>query len=168
MRYHDITKVNMNNGDGLRTVLWLSGCDHHCRNCQNEFTWDPEDGLLFDDDAKAELFDALANDYIDGITLSGGDPLYVGNREGVEELLIEIKDRFPEKNVWMYTGYDYEQVKDLPLLEMVDVLVDGKYIDERRNVTLHWIGSDNQRVIDVRSSFREGNIVLYTDSLDKK
>lgn len=98
MRYHNITKDDMLNGDGLRVVLWVAGCDHCCKDCQNPVTWDPNGGLEFDAEAKAELFEALDHDYISGITFSGGDPLFYGNREDVTLLAKEVKDRFPGKN----------------------------------------------------------------------
>ena len=107
MRYHNITKDDMLNGDGLRAVLWLSGCDHHCAGCQNPLTWDPNGGLLFDQKAKEELFDILKRPYISGITFTGGDPLHIANISDVEKLIYEIKERFPDKTIWLYTGDRY-------------------------------------------------------------
>jgi anaerobic ribonucleoside-triphosphate reductase activating protein len=161
MRYHDITKDDMKNGDGLRVVLWLSGCDHACSGCQNPMTWDPDDGLVFDDKAKDELFSILGREYISGITLSGGDPLYPGNRNEVFELLKEIRDRFPEKTVWLYTGYNYEDIKDFDHLKYVDVLVDGLYLEEKKDNGYHWAGSTNQRVIDVPESLKSETMILH-------
>lgn len=161
MRYHDITKDDMKNGVGLRVVLWVSGCSHECPGCQNPITWDPDKGLMFDEQAKAEIFDYLKRDYIDGITFSGGDPLYEGNRSEVESLIDEIKADFPNKTIWIYTGYLYEQIASLSVLDKIDVLVDGLYVEAQRDVSLHWIGSSNQRVIDVHASKKEGEIVLY-------
>lgn len=154
MRFHDITKDDMKNGDGLRVVLWLSGCEHKCPECQNPITWDENYGLVFDDNAKAELFDALSRDYISGITLSGGDPLFIGNRNEVTALLKEIRDKFPDKNVWCYTGYLFEQVKDIEALKYIDVLVDGPYIAALNDNKLWWKGSENQRVIDVKKTLQ--------------
>lgn len=152
MRYHDITKCDMKNGDGLRTVLWVAGCSHRCPGCHNPITWDPNDGIPFDQAAKEEIFEELSRDYISGITLSGGDPLFPGNRDTVAELIYEIKEKFPEKTIWLYTGYLWEDVKDLPGISQVDVLVDGPYVEVLRDTTLHWKGSSNQRVIDVPST----------------
>ena len=154
MRFHDITKDDMKNGDGLRVVLWLSGCEHKCPECQNPITWDKNYGLVFDDNAKAELFDALSRDYISGITLSGGDPLFIGNRNEITALLKEIRDKFPDKNVWCYTGYLFEQVKDIEALKYIDVLVDGPYIAALNDNKLWWKGSENQRVIDVKKTLQ--------------
>lgn len=161
MRYHNITMDDMNNGVGLRAVLWLSGCSHECRGCQNPLTWNPNDGLIFDEDAKNELLVCLSKDYIDGLTLSGGDPLYEGNRVEVETLVQQIKSYMPEKSIWLYTGYNYDEINDLSILDYIDVVVDGKYVEELRDVTMHWAGSTNQRVIDVKASKKEGKIVLY-------
>ncbi len=113
MNYHNITKDDMLNGDGLRVVLWVAGCDHHCKECQNPITWDPDGGLKFDQAAKDELFEVLSRDYISGITFSGGDPLFPGNRREVTELAREIRERFPGKTVWLYTGFTYEEIKSL-------------------------------------------------------
>ena len=163
MQYHDITKCDMKNGDGLRTVLWVAGCSHRCPGCHNPITWDPDGGILFDQAAKEEIFEELSKDYVSGITLSGGDPLFPGNRDTVVELIREIKERFPEKTIWMYTGYLWEDVKDLPGISQVDVLVDGPYVKALRDTTLHWKGSSNQRVIDVRSTLQAGQVILWDE-----
>lgn len=161
MRYHDITYHDMKNGDGLRVVLWLAGCSHHCHGCQNPVTWDPDDGILFDWKAKSELYGYLAEEYCAGITLSGGDPLFEGNRAEVRELLASIKHDFPCKDVWLYTGYLWEDVRDFDLMRYVDVLVDGKFVEELKDNTLHWKGSSNQRVIDVKRSLEAGCAVRW-------
>lgn len=163
MRYHNITKDDMLNGEGLRYVLWLSGCSHRCPGCQNPVTWDAEDGLLFDENAKAELFDGLGKDYISGVTLSGGDPLYPANREQVGELIREVTETFPEKTIWVYTGYLWEEIQELPFLRDVDVIIDGRYVAELADRNLHWCGSSNQRIIDVKASLRSGAVVLWED-----
>ena len=161
MRYHDITKDDMLNGEGLRVVLWVAGCSHHCRGCHNPITWDPDGGVPFDEAARQEIFEQLDKDYIAGITFSGGDPLYPGNREEVTALIREIRVRYPGKDIWLYTGYRWEEINDEPLVREVDVLVDGKYMESERDVTLPWKGSANQRVIDVPKTRELGQIVLY-------
>ncbi len=161
MRYHNITKDDMLNGDGLRTVLWVAGCSHACKNCHNPITWDICGGIPFDEAAKGELFEALDQDYISGITFSGGDPLHLQNRDEVGVLIGEIREKFPQKTIWLYTGYDWEDVKDLPYVGLVDVLVDGKFVEALKDVKLHWKGSANQRVIDVKKTFETGEIVLH-------
>lgn len=163
MRYHDITKDDMLNGDGLRVVLWVSGCSHCCKDCQNPITWDPNGGLLFDEEAKQEIFQELSRDYISGITLSGGDPLYFGNRTDVGKLVKEIKNVFPEKTVWMYTGFVWETVSELDIMKYVDVLVDGEFVAAQKDTQLYWRGSANQRVIDVLSTLKKGEIVLHCE-----
>lgn len=172
MRYHNITKADMLNGDGLRVVLWLAGCSHHCQACQNPITWDANDGLIFDEEAKREVFAELEKSWCSGLTLSGGDPLYVGNREEVSLLVSEVKSKFPDKNIWCYTGYTWEelmkQVKDDEnlkiILNNVDVLLDGRFVLSLALEKLHYVGSSNQRIIDVRSSLDTGNINLYIDN----
>jgi len=147
MFYHDITKDDMKNGDGLRVVLWVSGCSHRCKACHNPITWEPNDGLLFDEAAKKELYAELAKDYISGITFSGGDPLYESNISEITALSKEIKDLFPDKTIWLYTGYYYDEIKELEVLQYVDVLVDGPFILEKKDDKLPWRGSSNQQVI---------------------
>ncbi|MCC8015021.1 MAG: anaerobic ribonucleoside-triphosphate reductase activating protein [Eubacterium sp.] len=163
MRYHNITHDDMKNGSGLRVVLWVSGCSHRCVGCHNQITWDEKSGLVFDEEAKAEIFSQLEKDYIFGLTLSGGDPLFFNNRQDVTELLKEVKEKFPEKNVWLYTGYLWEEIKDLSLIPFVDILVDGRFISELKDNNLKWRGSSNQRVIDVKKSLEKGTAVLYCD-----
>ncbi len=161
MRYHNITKEDMLNGDGLRVVLWLAGCAHHCKNCQNPITWDPEGGLPFDEAAKQELFVELDKDYISGITFSGGDPLYPAGREELYALIQEVKERYPHKTIWLYTGYLWEEIRDLPLISCLDVVVDGPFVEELKDNNLPWKGSSNQRVIDVKTTLQLKKTVLY-------
>ena len=162
MRYHNITQDDMLNGDGLRVVLWVSGCSHCCEDCQNPLTWDPNGGLPFDEAAKEEVFAELEKNYISGITLSGGDPLYPGNRMDIRNLVKEIREKYPKKTIWMYTGYEWEIVRSFDILKYVDVLVDGEYEKDKRDTQLHWRGSSNQRVIDVQESLKTGNVVLHS------
>lgn len=169
----------MLNGTGLRVCLWCSGCNHHCKNCQNPITWDPNDGAKFDTKAKNEIFDELSKDYISGITLTGGDPLNENNLESVLNLVNEIRLSYPEKTIWLYTGYTLEQImypvvtddfnpeRDKLLkmrreiVKQCDVLVDGRYEEDKRDVAYHWAGSTNQRVIDVKKTLEQGSVVLW-------
>lgn len=166
MRYHNITKDDMLNGDGLRTVLWLAGCTHHCKNCHNPITWDINGGIPFDDDAKQELFDAIQPDYIDGITLSGGDPFHPENRVDVYQLVKEIRERFPNKTIWSYTGFLWEDVKELPVIPLLDVLIDGRFIEDLFSPTKPWTGSSNQRVIDIKKTLlaNEDNPIIWENA----
>lgn len=157
MRYHNITKDDMLNGDGLRVVLWVAGCSHCCKGCQNPVTWDPDGGLLFDDNAKAEIFEQLEKSYISGITFSGGDPLHPANRLDVKNFMAEIKEKYPNKTIWLYTGDSWENILHYPLLQYVDVLVDGEFHMEEHDVKLLWKGSKNQRVINVKKSLAPEN-----------
>ena len=149
MRYHNITKDDMLNGDGLRVVLWVAGCSHCCKDCHNPVTWDPN-GLYFDESAKAELFEELKKDYVSGITFSGGDPLHIANVNDVTELSKEIRETFPEKTIWLYTGSTWEEVRRMEIVRYLDVLVDGEFVFAKKDPLLCWKGSSNQRVIDVQ------------------
>lgn len=166
MNYHNITYPDMNNGSGLRVVLWLSGCSHRCKNCQNQQTWDVNSGIVFDETAKKELFNELKKDYISGVTFSGGDPLHKNNLDELLSLIIKIKEKFPSKNIWLYTGFTWEEIFESAyktrqqIVSKCDVLVDGRYIDELRDISAHWVGSTNQRVIDIQKSLKENKIVL--------
>ena len=152
----------MLNGDGLRVVLWVAGCNHCCKECQNPVTWDPNGGLPFDQAAKQELFDQLDKSYTSGITFSGGDPLYPGNRMEVTGLAKEIREKYPEKTIWLYTGDLFESFRDtLSFLPLIDVIVDGPYVEALRDVNLRWRGSKNQRVIDVKQTLATGKVVLW-------
>ena len=139
----------MLNGDGLRVVLWVAGCDHCCKECHNPVTWDPNGGLFFDEKAKAEIFEELEKDYISGITFSGGDPLHSANAYEVMMLAKEIKEKFPSKTIWLYTGYEWKDIKNMDIVNYLDVLVDGEFEVEKKELDLHWKGSANQMVINV-------------------
>lgn len=161
MNYHNITHDDMLNGEGLRVVLWVAGCTHYCDGCQNKITWDPNDGILFDGYAFDEIMSALNKPYISGITFSGGDPLHPRNVKTVTNLAKHIREHFPEKSQWLYTGYTYEQVRDLEVLQYIDVLVDGPFVKNLKDVSYHWAGSTNQRVIDIVRTRTDGKIVLW-------
>ncbi len=163
MRYHNITHDDMLNGEGLRTVLWVSGCTHHCPNCQNPITWDINGGLPFDDGAERELFQELAKGYISGLTFSGGDPLHPDNRAEVTRLAKKFKEKYPNKNIWLYTGYLWEQISNLEIVQYLDVVIDGKFMEELKDNQLEWKGSSNQRTIDVKATLEKGEVVLYKD-----
>lgn len=166
MNFHNITHDDMNNGDGLRVVLWLSACSHRCDGCHNPITWNPCSGIKFDENAKQEIFEQLDNDYISGITFSGGDPLHENNVLEVKELIKEIRVKYPTKTIWLYTGYTYNDLLCLypekyDVVKLVDVLVDGEFIKELADVNYHWAGSINQNVIDIKKTIiNNGNPVL--------
>lgn len=168
MKYHNITHDDMKNGDGIRVVLWVSGCSHECKGCQNPITWNPNDGLDFDDSAKQEIFSELSKDYISGITFSGGDPLFAKNLNTVIELCGEIKSRFPNKTIWLYTGYLWEDLKFFidvrEVFKDIDILVDGEFVESLADKKYKWAGSTNQRVIDVQKTLKKGTVVLHGDN----
>ena len=161
MNYHNITHCDTLNGSGLRVTLWVAGCTHHCKNCHNPVTWDVNGGVAFDSKAMDELLDALDHDYIAGLSLSGGDPMHPANRKDILNICKIVKQKFPSKNIWMYTGYTFEEIKDFNILQYVDILVDGEYIDELRDIEMHWAGSKNQRIINVSETLTQGQIIQY-------
>ncbi len=150
MNYHNITKEDMLNGDGIRVVLWVSGCNRNCYNCQNPQTHDKNSGIKFDEDAMSELLMALKPDYIQGLTLSGGHPLEGYNVSEVERIVKRVKDEYPNKDIWIYTGYDFDYIYPNKRYERIlyytDVIVDGRYVDLYRDVSLPYRGSSNQHI----------------------
>ncbi len=161
MRYHNITYDDMLNGEGLRTVLWVSGCEHKCKNCHNPITWNENTGLLFDEKAKKEIFSYLDKEYIKGITFSGGDPLYKSNITEITAFAKEIKNKYKEKDIWLYTGYNWEDIENFEIMEYVDILIDGKFMEKLTDNKLLWRGSSNQRVINVKESKKTNKVILY-------
>lgn len=171
MNYHNITKDEMLNGEGLGVVLWVAGCSHRCPSCQNPETWSKDSGIPFDEDAREEIFEQLEKDYISRLTLSGGDPMFASNVDELLSLVKEVKSKYPKKRIWIYTGYEYEyimndisnnelQKKRKELLSLCDILVDGKFKQELASEQYYWAGSTNQRVINVQRSLLEQKIVL--------
>lgn len=163
MRYHNITTDDMLNGDGLRTVLWVAGCNHRCDGCHNPITWDIEGGIPFDEAAENELFEKLAPDYISGVTFSGGDPLHPDNRSEIARLCGKFRETFPQKSIWLYTGYVFSEIAELEMIPLIDVIVDGRFEKALADPKLHWKGSSNQRVIDVQETLKLSKIVLFDE-----
>lgn len=160
MNYHLIRTDDMLNGDGIRVVLFVSGCSHYCNHCHNLETWDNNSGKLFNETAIELIIKELEKDYISGITLSGGDPLYKNNLDEVLSLIKEIKNKFPNKNIWIYSGYTWEELdeKRLEIVKLCDIFCDGKFIEELADVNTPWVGSTNQRVIDIKKTLSNNNI----------
>ena len=152
-----MTRDDTLNGDGLRVVLWVAGCSHCCKECHNPITWDPNGGLPFDDRAKQEIFEQLDKPYISGITFSGGDPLHAANRLEIRNLMAEIKEKYTDKTIWLYTGDLWENIFHYSLMQYVDVVVDGEFEIALKDVKLLWKGSRNQRVIDVQKTLQSPN-----------
>lgn len=163
MNYLSITKSEVANGNGIRVCLWVSGCPHHCDGCQNPESWNFENGKPFTPYSLSCLISEINKDYCDGLTLTGGDPLAESNIIEVTDVAKTIKELFPNKTIWCYTGYDYDSVKEEEIMKYIDVLVDGKFIKPKRDISLKWRGSSNQRVIDVKKSLQAGKVVLYCD-----
>lgn len=172
MNYHKIEKTSVANGTGIRVVLWLSGCSLHCPGCQNPETWDENSGKPFTWDAKQELYAALKQPHIQGITFSGGHPLEEANIQSVLDLIIEIREFYPDKDIWLYTGWTWESIfnhtHDIlydrmreQVIKLCDIVVDGPYIESLKDMTLKWRGSSNQRVIDVKKSLQADTVILY-------
>ena len=155
MNYCGIYRCDCCNGIGFRTVLFVSGCNHQCKNCQNPKTWDKNYGKEFTDETLNILIEQLQKPYIDGLTLSGGDPLFPDNREEVLRICKTIKTILPDKTIWLYTGYKYEEIKDLEIINYVDVIVDDKFEETKKDLSLAFRGSKNQNIIDVKT----GNIL---------
>ena len=167
MNYEKVDKCSVSNGAGVRTVLWVSGCDVHCHNCHNPQTWDFNSGIPFTDDTMQEILYDLSKPYIKGLTISGGHPLDPRNAPKVLEIVKRVKMVFPNKDIWIYSGYVWEDIiKNETLREILkytDVLVDGAYVDELRDISLAFRGSSNQRLIDVKKSLAENKIILWEE-----
>lgn len=172
MNYAAIKKTDTANGPGIRVSLFVSGCTHHCKGCFNSETWDFKYGEPYTDEVQEEILDALGKSYISGLSLLGGEPMEPANRPTVLALVKEARRRYPQKDIWCYTGYTFE--KDLlvwmkegktevaELLEYMDVLVDGEFVEEKKNLRLPFRGSENQRLIDVRTTLKTGKVSLLT------
>ena len=167
MNYHNIKTDDMLNGDGLRVTCWVSGCNMGCFNCYNPQTWDFNSGIPFTDDTMQEILYDLSKPYIKGLTLSGGHPLDPHNAPKVLEIVKRVKMVFPNKDIWIYSGYEWENIiKNETLREIlkyIDVLVDGAYVDELRDISLAFRGSSNQRIIDVPKSLEQNKVILWQE-----
>lgn len=161
MKYAKIEKNSVANGPGIRVVLWCQGCSIHCPGCHNESTWDFSKGndVMLDD--ITDMFLELNKPYVQGLTLSGGNPLETYNIDTCTEIAKQYKDRFPHKDLWLYTGLLWEDIQHLDIFKYVDVVVDGPYVEKLRDINLPYCGSKNQRVIDVKKSFETKGVVLY-------
>ncbi len=176
MNYAEIKTTDIANGEGVRTSLFVSGCRHHCKECFNQMTWDFGYGELFTEATMEEIFASVDHSWINGITLLGGEPFEPENQKVLVPFLIMFRERFPDKNVWCYTGFTIEQImgKSQPksraateisseMLSLIDVLVDGPYVASLYNISLKFRGSSNQRVIDVKQTLKSKKVVLYLE-----
>lgn len=173
MNYAEIKEYDIANGPGVRMTLFVSGCRHHCKNCFNEIAWDFNYGNVFDETVENALVEKLNSSVVRGLTLLGGEPLDPSNQPGVLKLLRKVKKQCPGKDIWCYTGYVWE--KDVcgwmseqcpetkEILSLIDVCVDGPFIEARKNISLQFRGSENQRLIDVSKTLQTGEVVLWTE-----
>ena len=160
MRYNLIRKMDISNGPGVRVSIFMQGCSFHCKNCFNKETWDFEGGQEFTDDTINKVLELSNKPEVKGLSILGGEPMHPTNIEGTTKLAKVFKENYPEKNIWAWTGFKYEDIKNNEVFNYIDVLVDGQYKDELHDPTLKWKGSSNQRVIDIKESKKENKICL--------
>ena len=176
MNYATIKECDVANGPGVRVSVFVSGCNHHCKGCFNQIAWDFEYGEKFTEDTINKVIKDLDHDYIEGLSLLGGEPLEHSNQKGLLPLIKKVKEKFPNKTIWCYTGFDFE--KDVmgkmyktwdetkELISNIDVIVDGKFEQELKNPSLKFRGSENQRLIDVKKSINQ-NEIIWADIEDE-
>ncbi len=171
MNYGEIKNCDIANGTGVRVTLFVSGCTNHCRNCFQPQTWDFNYGKKFDSETENEIYKLLSPSYIQGLTLLGGEPFEPENQRGLLPFLREVKRRFPDKNIWAFSGFTYEELTSKgshpncectdEILSIIDVLVDGRFVEEKKNLSLRFRGSSNQRLIDMNETRRTGKVVTF-------
>lgn len=174
MNYSVIKKFDIADGPGVRVTLFVSGCTHHCRECFQPETWDFNYGQVFDENTEDEILKALESDYIQGLTLLGGEPFEPANQERLVPFLKRLRETYPKKDIWCYTGYLLEELLGQEtgsgrarcevtdeMLSLLDVLVDGEFKIEKKNISLKFRGSENQRLIDVPKTLEQGKVVLW-------
>ncbi len=164
MKYNLIRKMDIANGPGVRVSVFMQGCPFHCKNCFNPETWDFNVGKEFTDEVIDHILDLCDKDHIAGLSILGGEPMHPVNIEGTTKLAKKFKDRFPKKSLWAWTGFLYDRdLKDKEIMNYLDVLVDGQFVEELHNPKLKWCGSSNQRVIDIKKTRKTNEIVLFED-----
>ena len=169
MNYADIKKIDVANGEGVRVSVFVSGCNHHCKGCFNQCAWDFNYGKKFTEKEEQQIIDYMNHDYISGLSLLGGEPLEPRNQEGLLPLVKKVKEKFPNKDIWCYTGFDFEKevVEKMAknnettreLLKYIDIIVDGKFEEDKKDLKLQFRGSSNQKIVDVKKSLQTGKIV---------
>ncbi len=162
MRYNLIRKMDIANGPGVRVSVFMQGCEFHCNNCFNPETWNFENGKEFNDSVIDKIIDLCGQEHIRGLSILGGEPMHPVNIKGTTKLAKKFKEKYPNKDIWVWTGYLFDKdLKDKEVLDYIDVLVDGQFVNDLFDPTLKWKGSSNQRVIDVKKSIKENQIVIY-------
>lgn len=161
MKYSQIRTIDISDGPGVRVGLYTQGCPFHCKGCWNQDTWDFDSGKLLDKSAKKAILDSVSKEFVSGLSILGGEPLVKNNLDELKELVSSIKSKYPEKTVWVWSGFLFEDLdKDqLEFINMCDVLVDGQFVEELKDLNLEYRGSSNQRVIDIKKTIISGNIV---------
>ena len=162
MNYAQINKFDIANGPGVRVSLFVQGCPIHCPGCFNQETWDFTSGKPFKASVANDIFNSV-NEHIAGMSILGGEPLAARNGGTVTLLVTQFKKQFPEKTIWLWTGYDWNIVKDLQIMRYIDVCVAGPFDVTKRDLSLKWCGSSNQQVIDVKKTKQTGKVVLYEE-----
>ena len=163
MRYNKIRKMDISNGPGIRVSIFMQGCSFHCKDCFNSETWDFKAGKEFNDEVINKVLDLASLPHIVGLSILGGEPMHPNNREGTIKLAKAFKKRYPNKDIWVWSGYLFDELKDIEGLSYIDTLVDGRFVLEKANPALKFRGSSNQRVIDVKKSLEAGNVVLRSE-----
>ena len=163
MRYNKIRKMDISNGPGVRVSIFMQGCSFNCKNCFNKETHDFSGGKEFDDTTVQRVLELCDNENIEGLSILGGEPMHPKNIKGTIKLAKRFKEAYPDKDIWSWSGFLFDQVIDKEVFDYIDVLVDGQFVDELKNPNLKWRGSSNQRVIDVKKTIKKGDIVLYED-----
>ena len=163
MRYNKIRKMDISNGPGVRVSIFMQGCHFHCKDCFNSETWDFNGGKEYTDETINRVLELCEKDYIVGLSILGGEPLHPKNIDGTTKLAKTFKEKFPNKNIWMWTGFLFENVKDNEVFKYIDTLIDGQFKTELFDPRLKWKGSSNQRVIDVQKSLKKNKIVLIKE-----
>ena len=162
MRYNKVRKMDISNGPGVRVSIFMQGCTFNCKQCFNPETHDFNGGKEFNEDTINRISELCDNDNINGLSILGGEPMHPKNIEGTTQLAKAFKEKFPNKNLWVWTGFSFDKdLKDKEVMNYVDVLVDGRFEEEFKNPKLKWCGSTNQRVIDVQKSLRQDEVVLF-------
>ena len=171
MNFAQIYTNDVANGTGCRTSLFVSGCTHHCEGCFNKVSWDFNYGALYTKEIEDQIIDSLKPSYISGLTILGGEPMEIVNQEALAPLIKRVRETFPQKSIWVYSGYTWEELTDeenkrchgkdtMEILSNIDILVDGEFVEEKKDIMLRFRGSSNQRIIDVQKTLEEGNVIL--------
>lgn len=159
MRYNLIRKMDIANGPGVRVSIFMQGCAFHCKNCFNPNTWDFKGGNEFTDETIERVIELAKEDHISGLSILGGEPMHPNNIEGTTKLAKAFRNAYPNKTIWVWSGFTFDKLEDKEVLKYIDVLVDGQYVDDLHDFRLKWRGSSNQRVIDVKKSLKQHKII---------